>query len=73
MSSDSHCRRTRISGSEAEDSRESRRGFISAMNFGFAEAAEDTRRRIDTDDGGAAEAMLEEVNIGRALNKSFGS
>jgi hypothetical protein len=43
------------------------------MNFGFAEAAEDTRRRIDRDDGGAAEVMLEDVNIGRAMNKSFGS
>lgn len=43
---ESHCNRTRISGSEAEASRESRRGFISAMSRGFVDAAEETRRRV---------------------------
>jgi len=43
------------------------------MNFGFAEAAEDTRRRVDTDDSEAAEAMLEDVDMERAMNKWFGS
>lgn len=43
--SESHCSRTSISGSKAEVSSESRRGFISAMSRGFVDAAEETRRR----------------------------
>jgi len=43
------------------------------MNFGFAEAAEDTRRRVDADGGEAAEAMLEDVDMERAMNELFGS